>query len=106
MFPAVGKRGKRRSCQWKELTANEWNHSVGAPLIRRNNALRHLVVATPARICRLIYFYRLLDVGSVSGEKLFRWELPFAVLFAGTVRRFATQLVRAEAAVWRIAEQF
>src|SRR5438552_8738539 len=58
-----------------------------------------MVVATAARICRSIYFCCLLHVGGVSGQKLFLWKLPLAVLFAGTVWRFATQLVRAEACV-------
>src|SRR5881628_119198 len=35
MFPAAGKGGKRQSCQSKELTANEWSDSFGAPFVWR-----------------------------------------------------------------------
>src|SRR5438445_645561 len=99
MFPAAGKHGKRQSCQSKEPTANEWNDSIGAPFIRRNDACRHLVVATVARLSRLIDVYRLFHVGGVSGYELFRWQLHLAFLFAGNFRRFATQLVWTQARV-------
>src|SRR3989442_15951867 len=101
MFPAAGKHGKTRSCQSKEPTANESNDSIGAPFIRRNNARRHLVVATVARFSRLIDVYRLFYVGGVSGYELFRWQLHLAFLFAGNFWRFATQLVWTE--TWLVA---
>jgi hypothetical protein len=28
MFPVVGKRGKRRSCRWKEPAADEWDANL------------------------------------------------------------------------------
>src|SRR5437879_4206902 len=93
MFPAAGKHGKTQSCQSKEPTANEWNDSIGAPFIRRNDARRHLVVATVARLSRLINVYRLFHVGRFSGGALFFWQLHLAFLFAGDFWRFATQLV-------------
>src|SRR6266545_988786 len=91
MFPAAGKRGKRQSCQSKEPTANEWNDSVGAAIIWRNDARRHLVVATAARFSRLIDFYRLFHVGRFSGGTLFFWQLYLALLFAGVHRGRAAQ---------------
>src|ERR1041385_7301480 len=97
MFPAVGKHGKRQSCQSKEPTANEWNDSVGAPRLRRNDALRHLVVATVARFSRLSDLYRLFHLGGVSGEELFLWQLHLAILFPRNRRRFTAQLVRTQA---------
>src|SRR6266436_3704014 len=99
MFPAAGKHGKTQSCQSKEPTANEWNDSIGAPFIRRNDARRHLVVATVARFSRLIDVYRLFYVGGVSGYELFRWQLRLAFLFAGNFWRFTTQLVWTQARV-------
>ena len=45
----------------------------------------------------LINVHRLFDVGGVSGYTLLLRQLRLAVLFAGTVRRFAAQLVRTEA---------
>src|SRR6266540_1302188 len=99
MFPAVGKHGKRRSCQWKEPRANEQRDSVTTPLVRRDNALRRFVVTIAARLSRLIDIHRLFHVGGVSGEELFRWQLHLAILFAGDFRRFIAQLVWAEARV-------
>src|SRR6266542_5482944 len=99
MFPAAGKRGKRQSCQSKEPTTNEWNDSVGAAIIWRNDARRYLVVATAARFSRLIDFYRLFHVGRFSGGTLFFWQLYLALLFAGDFRLFATQLVWTETRV-------
>ena len=99
MCLGAGKHGKRQSCQSKEPTANEWNDSVGAPFIRRNDARRYLVVATAARLYRISDVYRLFHVGGVSGYELFRWQLRLAFLFAGNVWRFATQLVWTQARV-------
>src|SRR5436309_13135243 len=85
-YTAAGKRGKRQSCQSTEPTANEWNDSVGVAIIWRNDARRHLVVATAARFSRLIDFYRLFHVGRFSGGTLFFWQLYLALLFAGDFR--------------------
>src|SRR5438552_19120279 len=96
MFPAAGKRGKRQSCQSKEPTANEWNDSVGAEIIWRNDARRHLVVATAARFSRLIDFYRLFHVGRFTGGKLFFWKLYLALLVVGDYRLLVIPLVMSE----------
>src|SRR2546423_7777923 len=96
MFPAVGKRGKRRSCRLREPTANERNNDVTPAFIRGDDARGCLVGPSAARFHRTIDFYRLLHVGGISGKRLFLRQLHFAVLFAGTSRGFAAQLVRAE----------
>src|SRR5207244_3700789 len=72
---------------------------ITTPLIRRDNARRRLVVSTAARLSRLIDIHRLFHVGGLSGGELFRWRLHLAILFAGNFRRFAAQLVWAEAGV-------
>ena len=64
-----------------------------------NHAGRRLVDPAAARFYRIVDFHRLLDVGGVSGEKLFCWQLPLAVLFARAVWRFTSQLVWVEARV-------
>jgi hypothetical protein len=61
-----------------------------------NHARGRLVDPAAARFYRIVDFHRLLDVGGVSGKRLFLRQLCLAVLFAGTVRRFAAQLVWAE----------
>src|SRR4029450_1130056 len=96
MFPVVGKRGKRQSCQLMERAANERNNSITAAFIRGDDARGRLVDPPAARFCRIIDFYRLLHVGGVPGKRLFLRQLCLAVLFAGTVRRFAAQLVWTE----------
>src|SRR2546423_5167256 len=96
MFPVAGKRGKRRSCQLRERTANERNNGATPAFIREYHARGRLVDPAAARFHRIIDFHRLLHVGSVSGKRLFLRQLCFAVLFAGTVRRFPAQLVWAE----------
>src|SRR6266478_2010288 len=101
MFPVVGKRGKKRNCQWKEPIANERRDSVTTPFIWRNDARRHLVVATAARLSWIIGLYRLFHLGGVSGQELLCWQLHLAILFARTFRRFATQLVWTE--TWLVA---
>src|SRR6266446_7936581 len=93
MFPVAGKRGKRRSCQLRERTANERNNGATPALIRGDDARGRLVDPAAARFHRVIEFYRLLDVGGVSGERLFLRQLCLAVLFAGTVRQLSPQLV-------------
>ena len=42
MFPAVGKRGKKRSCRSRGPTANERNNSATAAIIRRDDAGRYV----------------------------------------------------------------
>ncbi len=101
MCPGVGRRGKKRNCRWKGPVANDRRDSDTTPFIWRNDAGRHLVGATAARLSRIIGFYRLFDVGGVSGQELFRRQLHLAVLFAGNFRRFATQLVRTQ--TWLVA---
>src|SRR6266705_5018724 len=96
MFPVVGKRGKKRSCQLRERTANERNNDATSAFIRGDDARGRLVDPAAARFHRIVDFYRLLNVGGVSGKRLFLRQLRFAVLFAGTIRRFAAQLVWAE----------
>src|SRR6266446_6385385 len=96
MFPVVGKRGKRRSCQLRERTANERNNGGTPAFIRGDDASGRLVDPAAARFHRIIDIHRLLHMGRVSGKKLFLRQLCLAVLFAGTVRRFAVQLVWAE----------
>src|SRR6266542_3388841 len=98
MFPVVGKRGKRRSCQLRE-TANERNNSATPAFIRGDNARGRLVAPAAARFYRIVDFHRLLHVGGVSGKRLFLRQLCLAVLFAGTVWRFTAQLVWTEARV-------
>ena len=61
-----------------------------------NYARGRLVDPAAARFHRIIEFYRLLDVGGVSGKRLFLRQLCLAVLFAGTAWRFAAQLVWTE----------
>src|SRR5436190_13379492 len=61
-----------------------------------NHARGRLVDPAAARFHRIIDFHRLLDVGGVSGKRLFLRQLCLAVLFAGTVRQFPAQLVWAE----------
>src|SRR6476620_5533356 len=101
MFPAAGKRGKRRSCQLKERTANERNNGATPAFIWGDDARGRLVDPAAARFHRIIDFYRLLDMGRISGKKLFLRQLCLAVLFAGTIRRFAAQPVWAE--TWLVA---
>src|SRR5580765_954717 len=96
MFPVAGKRGKRRSYQLRERTANERNNSATPAFIWGDDARGRLVDPAAARFHRIIDFHRLLDMGRVSGKKLFLRQLRFAILFAGTVRRFAAQLVWAK----------
>src|SRR5207249_10709377 len=67
MSRAVWRRGKKRSCEWKEPTANEQRYRVPASPIRRNNACRRLVVATAARLRWVVDLYRLFHLGGVSG---------------------------------------
>ncbi len=97
MFQAVGKLGRQRSCQWKEPTANEWDNGAAAAVVWRDDALGCLVDAAAARLCRIIDFYRLFDVGGISGKRLFFWQLHLPFLFARTFWRFTAQLVWAEA---------
>src|SRR5215510_9144344 len=99
MFPVVGKHGKRRSCQWRELTANERNNGATPSFVRGDDARGRLVDPAAARFYRIIDFHRLLHVGGLSGKELFLSQLRLAVLFAGTVWRLAAQLVWPEAAV-------
>src|SRR4029077_311074 len=96
MCPAVGKPGKKRSCPWKEPTANEWNNCFTASFIWRDNAGRRLVDAAAIRLCRIIDLHRLFHVGSVSGTKLFFWQLHLTILFARNSRKFTAQLVWTE----------
>src|ERR1700730_18817081 len=93
MCPAVGKRGRRRNCQWKEPTANEWDDGSSTPIIRRNDAGRRVVDSAAPGFCRVVDFHHLFHLGCVSGKELFHWQLHFAVLFARNFRRFASQLV-------------
>src|SRR6266481_6627705 len=96
MFPVAGKRGKRRSCQLREWTANERNNGATPAFIWGDDARGRLVDPAAAGFHRIIDFHRLLHLGGVSGKRLFLRQLRFTVLFAGTVRRFAAQLVWAE----------
>ena len=64
-----------------------------------NHARGRLVDPTAARFYRIVDFHRLLDVGGVSGKRLFLRQLCLAVLFARTVWRFTSQLVWTEAGV-------
>src|SRR4030095_15700904 len=96
MFPVAGKRGKRRSCQLRERTANERKNGAPPAFIRADDARGRLVDTAAARFYRIIDFHRLLHLGGVSGKRLFLRQLRFAILFAGTIRRFAAQLVWAE----------
>src|SRR5947208_17041308 len=96
MVPVVGKREKRRSCQSKERTANERNNSATPTFIRGDDARGRLVDPAAARFYRTVDFHRLFHVGGVSGKRLFFRQLRLAVLFAGTVRQFAPQLVWTE----------
>src|SRR5438132_5677179 len=99
MFPAAGKRGRKRNCQLKEQPANEWiDHSHSStPIFWRNDARRCLVASTAPRLSRIVDFHCLLHLGRVSGDSLFFWQLHFSVLFAGAFWQFAAQLVRSEA---------
>src|SRR5512132_3058130 len=72
------------------------NHQAG---IWPNHARGRLVDPAAARFYRIVDFHRLLHVGGVSGKRLFLRQLRLAVLFAGTVWRFATQLVWTETVV-------
>src|SRR6266481_2638933 len=96
MCPAVGKRGKRRNCQSKEPTANEWDDGAITPIIRRDDARRCMVDSAPPGFYWVVDFHHLFHVDCVSGKELFLWQLHFAVLFAGNFWRFATQLVWTE----------
>src|SRR4051794_38699750 len=89
MFPAVGKPGKRRSCQLKKWTANERSNGATPAFIRGDDAHGCLVDPTAARIYRIVDFHRLFHVGGFSGKKLFLRQLRLAVLFARTVWQFA-----------------
>src|SRR6266481_399149 len=89
MFPVVGKRGKKRSYQLRERTANERNNGSTPAFIRRDDARGRLVDPAAARFYRIVDFHRLLHVGGVSGKRLFLRQLHLAVLFARTVWRFA-----------------
>src|SRR4029079_15202115 len=93
MFPVAGKHGKRRSCQLRERTGNEWSDGATPAFIRGDNARRRLVAAAAAGVSRIVDFHRLLHVGGVSGTKLFFRQLHFAFLLTGTVWRFASYLV-------------
>src|SRR5262245_44786838 len=99
VFPVVGKRGKRRSCRLREWTANERNNSATPAFIRGDDARGRLVDPTAARFYRIVDIHRLFHMGGLSGKKLFRWQLPLPVLFAGAVWRFAPQLVWTETGV-------
>src|SRR5438094_8241430 len=101
MCPGVGRRGKKRNCRWKGPVANDRRDSDTTPFIWRNDARRHLVGATAARLSRIIGFYRLFDGGGVSWQELFRRQLHLAVLFGGNFRLFARQLVRTH--TWLVA---
>ena len=96
MFPVVGKRGKRRSCQLKERTANERNNCAATAFIRGDDARGRLVDPAAARFYRIIDFHRPLHLGGVSGKRLFLRQLYLAVLFAGTVWQFTPQLAWTE----------
>src|SRR5215475_13366087 len=96
MFPVAGKRGKRRNCRLRERTANERNNSATPAFIRGDDARGRLVDPPASRFYRIIDFYRLLNVGCVSGKRLFLRQLLLAVLFAGNFWRFAAQLVWAK----------
>src|SRR6266516_6219285 len=93
MLPAVGKRGKRRNCQWKERVPNEWNNSTITPFIWRDHARGCLVDTAVACLCWLVHLYRLFHLGGISGKTLFLWKLHLTVLFAGAFRQFSAQLV-------------
>ena len=80
---------KKAKLQLRERTANERNYGVTPAFFRGDDARRYLVDPSAARLSRIVDFYRVLHVGRVSGKGLFLWQLHFAVLFAGTVRRFA-----------------
>src|SRR5438445_2610904 len=99
MFPVVGRHGKRRTSRWKEPTVNEWSDNAAASLIWRNDARRCLVDSAAAGLYRAVDFHYLFHVGGISGKELFRWQLHFAVLFAGNFRGFTAQLVRTETRV-------
>src|SRR6266550_7468972 len=97
MCPAVGKRGKRRSCQSKERTGNEWSNSnPQTKFVWSNNARRCLVAPTAARVFGIVDLHRLFHVGRVSGRALLFRQLCLAILFAGTFWQFAACVVRAE----------
>src|ERR1700688_3130903 len=96
MFPVVGKHGKRRSCQSKEATANEWSDSITTPIIRRNDAGRCVVDAAAPGVSRIVDLYRLLDLGGISGNALFFRQLYFSILLTGNFRGLAAQLVWTE----------
>ena len=61
-----------------------------------NHACRCVVASTAPGLSWIIDFYHLFHVGSLPGNKLFFWQLHFAVLFAGNCWRFTSQLVWTE----------
>ncbi len=75
------------------------NDGATPAFIRRDDARGRLVDPAVAGFYRIVDFPRLFHVGGVSGKQLFRWQLPLAILFAGTFWRFAAQLVWTEAVV-------
>src|SRR5205823_11121456 len=99
MFPAAGKRGRKRSCRLKERTASERidnGHDSEKKFFWRNNAGRCLVASAASRLSRIVDFHCVFNLGGVSGRSLFFRQLHFSVLFARAFWIFATQLVRSE----------
>src|SRR5439155_22904574 len=95
MCPAAGKHGKKRSCRSKARTGNERPGRCDAfpSLFWPDDAHRCLVDAAAARLRGIVDLYRVLNLGGLSGPRLFFRQLCFALLFAGIIWCFATQLV-------------
>src|SRR4029078_12099973 len=54
MFPVAGRHGKRRSCQLRERTGNEWSDGATPAFIPGDNARRRLAEAAAARLFRIV----------------------------------------------------
>src|ERR1700730_13523178 len=98
MCRAVGKRGRKRVCRSKGVTANECGDNSSSTIVRPNHAQRRLVDPPTARVSRIVDLYRLFDVGGVSGNALLLRQLRLAVLLAGNFWQFAACVV------WRQTE--
>ena len=72
---------------------------IETPSFWQHDAPWRVVASAAVSLPWIVRVRRVLNLGSVSRHPLPVWPLPFAVLFAGVVRRSDPQLVWGEASV-------
>src|SRR6266487_4774373 len=87
MFPAVGKRGRRRGSLWKGSTVNERSRgNLPAAFVWANDARGCLVDAAASRLPRIVDLHRVFNVG--EPRKTYVGERSFPLIMQNVHRYF------------------